>query len=49
MIVKSEHKYDYSTKRHLAALRDYTIFTLEKNGGVYDLAKLMKETGTKYS
>jgi len=49
LIVKSEHKYDMSLHRRLAALRDYAINTLEKNGGVYEIAKLMEETGTKFT
>lgn len=49
LIVKSEHKYDFTTQRRLAALRDYTIWTLERNGGTYDLAKLMEEFGTKFT
>jgi len=49
LIVKSEHKYDHTSQRRLAALRNHTILTLEKNGGTYSIGKLMEETGTKFS
>jgi hypothetical protein len=48
LVVKSEHKYSMDNKR-LAAIRDYTILTLEENSGTYEVGKLLKETGTKYS
>lgn len=48
LFCKSNIRFDLKTEKRQAALRDYIIYTLEKNGSV-ELSKIFEATETRYS
>lgn len=48
LVCRSQLQYDMQNQKRQAALRDYIVLQLERNGGQYPLASILTETASKY-